>query len=99
MGKVRPERVKRIARELMDRFPDKFTADFEANKEALKTLIKTSSTKLRNRIAGYITRLMRISQAAEGIEGVKAENTEIEETGSETSHPPDEKTLEKKEEA
>lgn len=58
MGKVRPERVKRIARELVSRHPDKFTTNFENNKKLVETLIETSSTKLRNRIAGYITSLI-----------------------------------------
>ena len=58
MGKVRPERVKRIARELVSRHPDKFTTNFENNKKLIETLIETSSTRLRNRIAGYITSLI-----------------------------------------
>jgi small subunit ribosomal protein S17e len=58
LGKVRPERVKRIARELVSRHPDKFTTNFENNKKLVETLIETSSTKLRNRIAGYITSLI-----------------------------------------
>ena len=58
MGKVRPERVKRIARELVSKHPDKFTTNFENNKKLVETLIETSSTKLRNRITGYITSLI-----------------------------------------
>ena len=58
MGKVRPARVKRIARELLSRFPDRFTADLKANKELVKSLVKTSSPKLRNMIAGYVTHLV-----------------------------------------
>ena len=65
MGKVRPERVKRVARELVKRYPDKFTTDFENNKKLLESLTKISSAKLRNRIAGYVTRLMAIAQAAQ----------------------------------
>lgn len=100
MGKVRSERVKRIARELMDRFPDKFTADFEANKESVKALVKTSSPKLRNIIAGYVTRLMSIEQAAEGVEAEEeAESVEVKETESGTSPSPDETAPEKKEES
>ncbi len=56
-GKVRTELVKRIARELVERFPDKFTTDFETNKKLVESLTNISSTKLRNRVAGYITRL------------------------------------------
>ena len=49
--------VKKIARELVERFPDKFTTDFETNKKLVESLTNISSTKLRNRVAGYITRL------------------------------------------
>jgi len=62
LGKVRPERVKRIARELLSRFPNRFTADFKANKELVKSLVKTSSPKLRNMIAGYVTHLVSTAQ-------------------------------------
>jgi len=65
LGKVRPERVKRIARELVRRYPDKFTTDFEDNKKLVESLVKVSSIKLRNRIAGYVTRLSAITQAAQ----------------------------------
>ena len=58
MGKVRPAQVKGIARELLSRFPDRFTADFKANKELVRSLVKTSSPKLRNMIAGYVTSLV-----------------------------------------
>ena len=58
MGKVRPEHVKRISRELVDRFPDKFTKDFENNKKLVETLTNINSKKLRNRVAGYTTQLV-----------------------------------------
>ena len=53
---------KKIARELVARFPDKFTTDFENNKKLVDTFTNISSKKLRNRIAGYITRLMTITR-------------------------------------
>jgi small subunit ribosomal protein S17e len=56
-SKVRTELEKRIARELVEKFPDKFTTEFEANKKLVESLTNISSTKLRNRVAGYITRL------------------------------------------
>jgi small subunit ribosomal protein S17e len=59
--------VQRIARELMQRFPDKFTADFENNKKAVQLLTTVSSIKVRNRIAGYVTRLSS-TQVAESSE-------------------------------
>jgi len=57
--------VKKIARELVKRYPDKFTTDFEDNKKLVESFVKISSTKLRNRIAGYITRLIAITHAAQ----------------------------------
>ena len=68
MGKVRTELVKRVARELVERFPDKFTTDFEANKKIVKSLTNISSTKLRNRVAGYATRLVTPTQSVEASE-------------------------------
>jgi small subunit ribosomal protein S17e len=57
LGKVRTETVKRAARELIERFPDKFTNEFESNKTAVNETVRAPSKKLRNLIAGYITRL------------------------------------------
>ena len=54
---VRPGLVKRIARELVERFPEKFTTDFENNKKLVESLTNISSKKLRNKVAGYITQL------------------------------------------
>lgn len=63
MGKVRTEMVKRISLELFDRYEKSFTNEFEQNKQFLKEIGLEVSKKLRNRIAGYITRLMIIEQA------------------------------------
>jgi len=57
LGKVRTETVKRAARELIERFPSKFTNEYEANKLQVNELLTAPSKKLRNRIAGYVTRL------------------------------------------
>jgi len=62
LGKVRPEHVKKIARELLERYPDRFTTNFEENKKTLKLVANIYSARLRNRIAGYVTRLVAISQ-------------------------------------
>ena len=59
MGKVRPEHMKRLARKLVERFPDKFTTDFENNKKMVDVFTNISSTKFRNRVAGYSIQLVR----------------------------------------
>lgn len=70
MGKVRPDQVKKAAREILTRYHDRFTTNFEENKKILQPLIHIYSPRMKNRIAGYITRLMVISQQA------RAEETE-----------------------
>ena len=57
MGKVRTDTVKRTSREVLKKFPDRFTGDFESDKQAVNDLVITQSKRLRNRIAGYVTRL------------------------------------------
>jgi small subunit ribosomal protein S17e len=57
LGKVRTETVKRAAREVVEKFPDKFTNEFEANKLHVNEVLRAPSKRLRNRIAGYVTRL------------------------------------------
>jgi len=58
MGSVRTEQIKRTAKELIRRFPDKFSHDFESNKHMVQTLIQGGTPKVRNQIAGYITRFL-----------------------------------------
>ena len=81
---MRPDRVKKVARELMKRYPDQFSTDFESNKKTLTSLATLRSLKLRNQIAGYITRLAAISKAAgEGEAGEAEEGEEDGETETE----------------
>ena len=60
MGKVRPDYIKRVARELLQKFPEAFTANFEANKKVLPKYANIQSKRVRNRIAGYIVDLLQI---------------------------------------
>jgi len=63
LGNVRSEKVKKVARELFRRNPNTFTADFEENKKLIEPLVSIPSKKLRNTIAGYVTRLVVLSQS------------------------------------
>lgn len=64
MGKVKTEHIKRLAKELMARFPDKFSTNFEDNKRAVDALTQGATTKVRNQIAGYITRTISLAREA-----------------------------------
>lgn len=61
---MRTEQIKRIAKELIRRFPDKFSNNFENNKRMVDMLIRGATTKVRNQIAGYITHVFAGTQAA-----------------------------------
>ncbi len=63
MGNVRPTYIKRVAKELVRRYPEQFTDDFEHNKQKVAELTDVSSTMMRNRIAGYVTRYRKHVEA------------------------------------
>ena len=55
MGNIRPTYIKRVAIELVERFPERFTNDFEQNKKAVSELATIQGKAMRNRVAGYVT--------------------------------------------
>ncbi len=59
MGNIRTSFVKRTAKELLETYEDKFTNDFDENKKLVEEFSTVSTKHLRNKIAGYITRLVR----------------------------------------
>lgn len=68
MGKVRPRVVKRLAERLVERYGDRFSLSFDENKKLVAELSGLKAKHLRNRVAGYVTRLIKVrmkQQAAE----------------------------------
>ena len=59
MGKVRPKFIKNVANELVERFPGIFTEDFETNKILLDEYIETEYKSIKNKIAGYLVRVVQ----------------------------------------
>ena len=59
MGRIRPGFVKRQADQLMVANKDKFTTKFDENKKALEPLAFFPTKKLRNLIAGHITKKLK----------------------------------------
>jgi len=58
LGNVKPAFIKKIALELIQKFPEEFTDDFEKNKVLVEKLTTIQTKNVRNRIAGYIARIM-----------------------------------------
>ena len=78
MGKVKTEQIKRVGKELMARYPTKFSTNFDDNKRLVDSLTEGTTTRVRNQIAGYITRTIALSQSNSGNEpeGEEEEITE-----------------------
>jgi small subunit ribosomal protein S17e len=68
MGNVRPDYIKNLARKLVERFPNRFNSDFENNKRMVAALTDVTSTKIRNRVAGYVTRLTKTNTNQNSVE-------------------------------
>jgi small subunit ribosomal protein S17e len=58
------EEIISIGDTLLQRHPDRFTDDFEENRHCVANLTDVESRRVRNRIAGYVTRQMRDQSAA-----------------------------------
>jgi small subunit ribosomal protein S17e len=66
LGKVKTEQIKKLGKELLTRFPDKFGTSFDDNKVAVNSLTEGATTRIRNKVAGYITRSVALAQAGSG---------------------------------
>ncbi|VEU23921.1 DEKNAAC105239 [Brettanomyces naardenensis] len=59
MGRVRTKTVKRASKVLIEKYYPKLTLDFETNKRLCDEIAEIQSKRLRNKIAGYTTHLMK----------------------------------------
>ena len=59
MGRIGTTLVRRTGKKLVQKYPEKFTADFTFNKTAVEEVADIPSKKLRNLLAGYLTRLRK----------------------------------------
>lgn len=59
MGRIKTTQVKRTGRKLVSMHTNKFSSDFTHNKKQVDETATISSKKLRNVVAGYVTRLTR----------------------------------------
>ena len=59
MGRIKTAFIKRVTHELMKLHGNEFTEDFEKNKKIVNNLVSTPSNRLRNIVAGYVTKLVK----------------------------------------
>ena len=79
------DRIKRLSMIVLKDNKAKFSVDFNENKNTLDSLSTITSKSLRNRVAGYITRLIK----NELIELQKVENMKKQEEIEEQNEPTD----------
>merc|ERR1711976_297015 len=59
MGRVRTKTVKKASRVIIEKYYTKLTLDFDTNKRIIEEVAIIPSKPLRNKIAGFITHLMK----------------------------------------
>ena len=62
MGRIKTQLIKRISNKLIKEHRNEFKKDFKENKEIVSRLAEIPSKKIRNVIAGYVTRLMQTKE-------------------------------------
>jgi small subunit ribosomal protein S17e len=62
MGRIKTTQIKRAGNKLVRDHRVKFKTTFEENKGILPDFVEIPSKKLRNVLAGYITRLMQVEE-------------------------------------
>lgn len=59
MGRIRSNFIKRTAREAVKRYRSQLGIDYYENRKFLESVIRFSNDRLRNRVTGYVTTLMK----------------------------------------
>ena len=62
MGRIKTTFIKRITNELIKKHGETFTKEFSDNKELVAKYTDVASKKIRNIIAGYVTRKTKARQ-------------------------------------
>lgn len=60
MGNIRPGYIKSLAAQLIEEHPEEIGLDFAVNKENVTKYTNIESKIIRNRVAGYLVRQMRV---------------------------------------
>ncbi len=59
MGRVRTKTIKRASRAIIEKYYQKLTNDFHTNKRIIDDIAVIQSKRMRNKIGGYTTHLMK----------------------------------------
>ena len=62
MGRIKTLLIKRLTNTIFEKFRDNISQDYSKNKDFLNTNIDIKSKKIRNIMAGYLTRLAKVKE-------------------------------------
>ena len=94
MGRVRTKTTKRASRVLIEKYYPRLTLDFHTNKRILDSVAVIQTKRLRNKIAGFTTHLMKRLQKGP-VKGISFKLQE-EERERKDNYVPDVSVLEQK---
>jgi len=59
MGRIKTQMIKRLTQKMLSGYQPEFKMSFEENKPVVAKHLSQKNKKMRNVIAGYVTRLMK----------------------------------------
>ncbi len=59
MGRIKTQLIKRLSLQLVNEYKDELKENFDENKKLIENLLPEASKKIRNAVAGYVTRLIK----------------------------------------
>lgn len=62
MGRIKTKQMKRLSLQLMREYKESFTQTYDENKKIVERHLSGPSKKIRNVVAGYVTRLMKVKE-------------------------------------
>jgi len=70
MGRVRTKLVKKAARHIIEKYYPRLTLDFDTNKRVTDEVAVVPTKRVRNKIAGFITHLMKRISRGGSVRGI-----------------------------